>query len=470
MSTGFPPNIHMISTGALRRVRLTLFALACSAVSLVAQPPPGDTTLLRVFLKDGSTLLSYGEFSRVGDHVVVSLPLGLNPLKLQVVSIPESRVDWAKTDAYTDSARAARYAATRGPDDYAALNRLISQQLADINATQDPDRKVTLATEARQNLTKWLAEHFGYHATEVAMMAGWFDDIIAKARNVSGQSNFDLSLMAANALPPSVPLLPAPDSAALIRQSYEAAKNVDSAADRISLLHAIRDSLQGQADPSLAPLKATVSSTLADEEKTTSIYSTYIRQVLRAAARLASKAEVQGLIEMSARILDDDDRMGHKRPDEVASLLTAVDAKLEAARELRLARDQWEARRQERYAYYHAIEVPERALRLSRAALTEIQQMAGPAPDALGRAKVRLTMAQHILDVVKPPQQMQSIHALIVGAMQLATRAVESRFAAVQGGGMPQARDASSAAAGALLLLDRATHDIQQAEAPPQLK
>jgi hypothetical protein len=173
---------------------------------------------------------------------------------------------------------------------------------------------------------------------------------------------------------------------------------------------------------------------------------------------------------MSARILDDDDRMGHKRPDEVASLLTAVDAKLEAARELRLARDQWEARRQERYAYYHAIEVPERALRLSRAALTEIQQMAGPAPDALGRAKVRLTMAQHILDVIKPPQQMQSIHALIVGAMQLATRAVESRFAAVQGGGMPQARDASSAAAGALLLLDRATHDIQQAEAPPQLK
>ena len=109
MSTGFPPNIHMISTGALRRVCLVLFLLVFSAALVLAQAAQGDTTLLRVFLKDGSTLLSYGEFSRVGDHVVISLPLELNPLKLQVVSIPESRVDWAKTDAYTDSARATRY-------------------------------------------------------------------------------------------------------------------------------------------------------------------------------------------------------------------------------------------------------------------------------------------------------------------------------------------------------------------------
>lgn len=471
MSTGFPPNIHMISTGALRRVCLVLFLLVFSAALVLAQAAQGDTTLLRVFLKDGSTLLSYGEFSRVGDHVVISLPLELNPLKLQVVSIPESRVDWAKTDAYTDSARATRYAATRGPADYTALNTLVTEQLADINATQDPERKVAMAAEARQNLTKWLAEHFGYHATEVAMMAGWFDDIIAKTRNASGQPNFDLSLMAANAAPPSVPLLPVPDSVAVLRQSYEAAKNVDSAADRISLLRAIRASLQGQnADASLAPLKAAVTSTLVEEEKTTSIYSKYIGQVLRAAARLASRADVQAIIEMSAHILEDDDRMGHKRPEEMASLLTAVDAKLEKARELRLARDQWEAMRQERYAYYRAIEIPERALRLSRSALTEIQQLAGPDPDALGRAKVRLTMAQNILNVVKAPQQLAATHSLLVGAMQLATRAVESRFAAVQGGGMQQARDASSAAAGALLLFDRATQEIQQTEAPPQLK
>jgi hypothetical protein len=47
---------------------------------------------------------------------------------------------------------------------------------------------------------------------------------------------------------------------------------------------------------------------------------------------------------------------------------------------------------------------------------------------------------------------------------------VESRFAAIQGAGMQRARDASSAAAGALLLLDRATEELQRAEALPQPK
>jgi hypothetical protein len=146
----------------------------------------------------------------------------------------------------------------------------------------------------------------------------------------------------------------------VLQQGYAAAMLVDNAADRVSLLRAIQDSLKGRTDPSLAPLKMKVGTVLADEEHTTSIYATYVRQVLRAAARLAAKADVQALITMSAHILDDDDRMGHKRPQELSSLLAAVDAKLEAARELRLERDQWEARQQLRHAYFRAIAEPER--------------------------------------------------------------------------------------------------------------
>jgi hypothetical protein len=479
MSTAFPPNIHMISTGALRRAAIALLFTIFSVRFAPAQPPvaapapvvaASDPTLLRVFLKDGSSLVSYGEFSRVGDHVVISLPIQLDPLKLQVVSIPEGRVNWERTDAYSDSARAARYAATRGPQDFAALNTSVSQVLNDIALVEDPKRKLAMATEGRQNLTKWLADHFGYRASDVAQMAGWFDDIIAKSRTAAGQPNFELSLMAANAAAPSTPLLPTPDDTSILDQSYEAATLADSAPERISLLRAIRESLQGRTDPALAPLKASVTARLTEEERTTSRYSTYITQVLRAAARLAAKADVQGLIDMAAHILEDDDRMGHKRPEQMASLLTAVDAKLEAARELRLARDQWEARQQQRYAYYHAIALPERALRLSRPALNEIQQLAGPAPDALGRAKVRLTMAEQALRGVKPPREMEAAHSLLVGAMQLATRAVENRFAAVQGGSMQEARDAASAAGGALLLFDRATQELQRTDTPPELK
>ena len=460
----------MISTGALRRAAMALLMAVCIARPASAQPPANDATLLRVFLKDGSALLSYGEFSRVGDHVVISLPLRLDPIKLQVVSIPQDRVDWDKTDAYADSARATQYADTTGPADFTSLQSSVSRLLADIGHVQNPERKIALATEARQNLSKWLAGHFGYRAHDVAQMADQFDAVIAKARQATGQPNFDLSLIAANAAPPSVPLLPAPDNRSVLRQSYQAAEAVDSAWDRIVLLRAIRDSLQRSADPGLTSLKAEVAHRLADEERTTAMYATYVRQVLRAAARLAEKADVQALVRMSGRILEDDDRMGHKRPEELASLLTAVDAKLEAARELRLKLDQWQARQELRSAYTHGIADSERALRLSRSALADIQQLAGPAPDVLGRTKTRLTLAKQTLDVVKPPPEMEAVHALLVGAMQLATRAVESRFAAVQGGSMAQAKDAASAAAGALLLFDRATQELQRSEAPPQLK
>jgi len=43
----------------------------------VARPSDAadDATLLRVFLRDGTSLLSYGEFARVADRVVFSMPI-----------------------------------------------------------------------------------------------------------------------------------------------------------------------------------------------------------------------------------------------------------------------------------------------------------------------------------------------------------------------------------------------------------
>src|SRR5215472_19330105 len=86
MSTSFPPIIHMFSTGRFRRalfVALTLASPAASGASGVTHaarqtsaPATADATLFRVFLRDGSTLVSYGEYARVADRVIVTLPLG----------------------------------------------------------------------------------------------------------------------------------------------------------------------------------------------------------------------------------------------------------------------------------------------------------------------------------------------------------------------------------------------------------
>src|SRR4051812_34335536 len=205
MSTSFPPFIHMFSTG---RFRLLLVAALVFARGLaLAAQVADDASLFRVFLRDGSTVVSYGEFARVADRVIVSLPIGT---ALHMLSLPADSVDWERTDAYAESVRATRYAATRGPDDFAMLSQAVSIALNDINSTADPARKIAMAQEARQNVMRWASEHFGYRAEGVAQLASVFDDLVADTRRRAGLPNAEMSLVAMMAAPPSVPLLPPP--------------------------------------------------------------------------------------------------------------------------------------------------------------------------------------------------------------------------------------------------------------------
>ena len=96
-------------------------ALACLwLLTGVAASEAGDeVTLMRVFMRDGSSLTSYGEFARVDDRVVFSIPTSPGPTPaLQLVNIAADRVDWTRTNRYADAARSARYSATQGEDDY----------------------------------------------------------------------------------------------------------------------------------------------------------------------------------------------------------------------------------------------------------------------------------------------------------------------------------------------------------------
>ena len=62
-----------------------------------------DSMLYRLFLRDGTSIVSYGEFARVADRVVLSIPVG-DPAAtptLQLISIPDASVDWERTDRYS---------------------------------------------------------------------------------------------------------------------------------------------------------------------------------------------------------------------------------------------------------------------------------------------------------------------------------------------------------------------------------
>ena len=95
-----------------------------------SSPPSEDAALFRVFLKDGSSLVSYGELARVDDRVVFSMPTSASPRtpQLHLVTISADRVDWDRTTRYAESARATRYIGTRAEADYAQLTDTTSRR------------------------------------------------------------------------------------------------------------------------------------------------------------------------------------------------------------------------------------------------------------------------------------------------------------------------------------------------------
>src|SRR5690349_425709 len=110
----------------MRLRRLAAVALFAAVASLHAAAGTDDATLLRVFLKDGSSLTSYGEPARVGDRVVFSMPTDASDHpSLHLVNLPIEKVDWTRTDQYATAARAAHYVRTQGDADYATLSNQV---------------------------------------------------------------------------------------------------------------------------------------------------------------------------------------------------------------------------------------------------------------------------------------------------------------------------------------------------------
>jgi hypothetical protein len=71
---------------------------------------------------------------------------------------------------------------------------------------------------------------------------------------------------------------------------------------------------------------------------------------------------------------------------------------------------------------------------------------------------------------IVPPREFVAAHSLLVSAVQLANQAAKVRREATLAADMARAWDASSAAAGALMLGARAQSDIQTLMRPPQLR
>jgi hypothetical protein len=218
-----------------------------------------------------------------------------------------------------------------------------------------------------------------------------------------------------------------------------------------------------------AALRRDAASTIADEQRIDAAYATLRLATLASAPGLAAKADVRGLERLRTDVFEKDRTLGNKRPADTAALVAAVDAQIEGARRLRLAQDQFRLREGTFKTYNKAVRPVLEALKRAASGLHDIRAQAGPSPRALDGLHARLRKADQKLATVVPPDALQPVHAVMRSACELAVSAVMLRLDAVTKSDLERAARASAAAAGALMMSERARTDLQAALRPPTL-
>jgi hypothetical protein len=452
-------------------VFLSAIALSVLTVGNISAQA-ADSVLYRLFLQDGTSITSYGEFARVAGRVVLSIPLGDSSQSpaLQLISIPETSVDWLRTDRYSQAVRAKRYGETQGESDFSGLSLRVTEALNQIAQTSDPARRLSMAIEARGNLARWPHENFGYRAEDVAQLVGMLDEVISELRVAAGQSSFDVSLVANVAMATPEELLPTPSFRESMEQAFAAAASVAEPSERVSLLDAVTAALTepARAGGWAAALRLRALTEVAAERRIDKAYGDLSASMIAAATTRAQRGDVPGVQALMQSALKADVRLGRRRPQETSALLQLLDLRLDEARRTRLARDAWVVR-SDAYRDYRAAIAPALAeFRTSKQLLESIRQLAGPEPRLLPRMEQRLIMARQQLAAITPPPDLQSVHALLIATFQMAKRAAASRRNAISSGDMSLAWEASSAAAGASMMFQNAGEELDRLTAPPQ--
>jgi len=432
-----------------------------------------DVTLFRLYMLDGSVLTSYGEFARVNDRVVFSMPVGGKPddPRIQVTSIQASLVDWLRTEKYTASARYQRYAETRGEEDFRILSNEVALALNDIALSSNREQALALAEKTRRMVADWPRTHYGYRQNDVREILSVLDQAISSLRAASGATSFELSLVAMAEAPELEPLATMPNTREQLDQIFYVASK-SRGAERVSLLQSGLALLAeaGATISDAAELRRSAERQIREELAIDRKYQSLSKKMVSQAKAAASRASITQIERLISRIPKEDAKLGQQRPEVIEALNDTMQSQLFAARRLRLQRDQWLLRQSAYREYQKSVGSSLLLLVKNQNALEAIRRLEGPPPDRLIELRHQLSGGAARLERMRTPDYLQQTHELLVGAWRFAENAARARFEAIEQANAAAAWEASSAAAGALMMLSRAQAEIRSLLEPPRLQ
>ena len=465
---------NYISRGMSRVLKL-LIVFACLAAPRVASAAP-DVTLFRLFLLDGNVLVTYGEFVRLEDNVMFSMPVGgpSQEPRLQVATLRSVLVDWERTDRYAASARYQRYAETVGEEDYQRLSNDVAAALNNIALSTDRQQALMLAERVRQMVAAWPKSHYGYRHNEVREIVSVLDQAISTLRAAAGLNPFELSFVAMAGPPELEPVLGMPNARQQLEQIVHLATVTTTASDRMALLQAALVMLR-EANPGLSAadrdaLRKKTERQIRDELEADKRYGDLSRRLMDQATRAAERGDGTAVQRLLTRIPREDAKLGQKRPQLVEALSTSVQGRLTDARRLRLLKDQWTLRLATYRQYQRSVGSSLLLLAKSTSSLEAIRKLDGPNPDQLVSLRTQLSGGAERLQRMRTPEYLRDVHERLVGAWRFAENAARARFTAISDADSAAAWEASSSAAGALMMLARVQQDLRTLLEPPRLQ
>jgi hypothetical protein len=457
----------------MTRILRVLGVFVCLMGASRAAFAGSDVTLFRLYMLDGSVLTSYGEFARVEDSVVFSMPVGGSPEepRIQVTSVKAALVDWPRTEKYSASARFQRYAETRGEEDFRILSNEVAVALNDIALSANRQQALTLAEGVRRMVADWPRSHFGYRQNEVREILSVLDQAISSLRAAAGATSFELSLVAMAEAPELEPVASMPTPRQQLDEIfYVASKSRGS--EKVALLQTglavISESAAVLSDAS--EMRRNAETQIRQELTTDRKYTALSQRVITQAKTYASRAGISDLERLASRIPKEDAKLGNQRPEMVDALTTAVQSQLFAARRLRLQRDQWLLRQSAYREYQRSVGSSLLLLVKNQNSLEAIRGLEGPPPDRLLALRQQLSGGAARLERLRTPDYLRTTHELLVGAWRFAENAARARYEAIEKANADAAWEASSAAAGALMMLGRAQAEIRALLEPPRLQ
>ena len=169
-------------------------------------------------------------------------------------------------------------------------------------------------------------------------------------------------------------------------------------------------------------------------------------------------------------MLDEDDKLGRRQPADIDALVATLNAQVDAANELKAARAQWSRRAPAYRRYRRSMNGAFNAFKSATPVLEKIKTMTGPPAREIGEAASRLAKADRNIAKVVPPEELAASHALVRSAWELAQNAMRLRVDSVSANNVAGEQQASSAAAGALMLYTKARADLTAQMERPSAK